>query len=457
MSTLDIHSPAQSLARYPAYKDSGVEWIGEMPEHWEVRKLKYLGYLFSGLSNKKGEDFSKEYLPNTKEFIPFTTICNFSQIKEEIFQYVKISKYERQNLVEKNDILFLMSSETDEDIARCAVYLLDKKVHLNSFCKGFRLTSGETHPVFINYLLSSNTYRKYFRASGRGFTRVNIKQEYINDAIVTLPPLSEQSAIAEFLDKKCEQIDRLIRIKEQQIERLQELRQAKIHQAVTKGLNLNVPLKDSGIEWIGQIPEHWEVKRLASFGRFSKGGGFSKADLVDEKGVAAILYGDIYTKYNYIINESVRLISNESASNAIVLEYDDLLFTGSGETKEDIGKCVVFKSNTKTVAGGDVIIFKQVSNSSCFLAYCLNTEGVKFEKAKSSKGEIIVHTYASKLKEISVPIPPLSEQEAIVAYLDEATNKIDQTINHYRNQIEKLKEYKQSLINAAVTGKIKVA
>ena len=130
-------------------KDSSVEWIGQVPEHWDVKKLKYMGYLYYGLTGKSADDFSKEVKEGFREFVPFTTICNFSQIKENVFQYVKVMNLENQNIVKKNDLLFLMSSETLEDIAKSSVYLLDQDSFLNSFCKGFRFIEKHSS-IFIN-------------------------------------------------------------------------------------------------------------------------------------------------------------------------------------------------------------------------------------------------------------------------------------------------------------------
>jgi len=128
------------LPKYPAYKTSGVEWLGEIPEDWKVKKLKFLGKIFPGLSGKKGDDFSKEYSCGLKPFIPFTNICNNLKISNEHFQYVRVSETETQNKIKKYDILFLMSSETFEDIAKCSIYLgNDDELYLNSFCKGFRV------------------------------------------------------------------------------------------------------------------------------------------------------------------------------------------------------------------------------------------------------------------------------------------------------------------------------
>ncbi|MDX9771458.1 MAG: restriction endonuclease subunit S, partial [Tenuifilaceae bacterium] len=208
--------------------------------------------------------------------------------------------------------------------------------------------------------------------------------------------------------------------------------------------------KDSGIEWIGEIPEHWEVKRLASFGKFSKGGGVSKSELTSD-GLPVILYGDIYTKYDTSVKNVHNKIPVETAEKARQIKKNAILFTGSGETIEDIGKCVVYLNDEKAYAGGDVIILEQQGNNSMFLSYVLNTPGVKYEKAKYGKGEIVVHIYSSQLREIKIPIPPPPEQTAIATYLDRKTAEIDQLIDAKKRLIELYHEEKTAIINHAVT------
>jgi type I restriction enzyme S subunit len=208
--------------------------------------------------------------------------------------------------------------------------------------------------------------------------------------------------------------------------------------------------KDSGIEWIGEIPEHWEVKRVASLGKFSKGGGVSKSELTVD-GLPVILYGDIYTKYDTSVKNVHNKIPVEIAEKARQIEKNAILFTGSGETIEDIGKCVVYLNDEKAYAGGDVIILEQQKNNSLFLSYVLNTPGVKYEKAKYGKGEIVVHIYSSQLREIKIPIPPPPEQTAIATYLDRKTAEIDQLIDTKKRLIELYHEEKTAIINQAVT------
>lgn len=456
------------MQTYTHYKDSGIDWIGQIPEHWEVKKVKEICSM-NGRIGFRG--YSQSDLVSEGEGAITISPSNIveNQMNFDKNTYLSWEKYfeSPEIMVSNDDILIVKTGSTVGKVG--IVKNLNIEATINP--QLLVIKNIKTNIQFTYEYLHSNIFYDFVKSNAIGSTIPTISETKIGNLPIIYPPIHEQEAIAKFLDDKTAKIDALVQTKEQQIEKLKELRQAKIHQAVSKGIPCHaelveasskthalskVEMKDSGVEWIGEIPAHWEVRRLATLGNFSKGGGFSKADLVEENGVSAILYGDIYTKYNYIIKESVRLISNTAASNAIVLEFDDLLFTGSGETKEDIGKCVAFKSKTITVAGGDVIIFKQISNSSNYLSYCLNTEGAKFEKAKSSKGEIIVHTYASKLKEISVPIPPIQEQEQIVTYLDEVTGKIDQAIAQKQEQITKLKEYKQSLINDVVTGKIKV-
>ena len=207
--------------------------------------------------------------------------------------------------------------------------------------------------------------------------------------------------------------------------------------------------KDSGVEWLGDVPEGWEVRRLASIGNFSKGGGFSKKDLVD-KGLSAILYGDIYTRYNIQIKSISRYISEETAKNVVKIQKNDLLFTGSGETVEDIGKSVTYLDSEKIYAGGDVIIFRQTIADSLFLSYALSSNSSIIQKSLIAKGQIIVHIYASGLRNILITFPPLKEQTQIATYLTQKTKKIDTLIEKQQSLIKLLKEKRQALVDKAL-------
>ncbi|MCM4172401.1 restriction endonuclease subunit S [Arenibacter sp. TNZ] len=208
--------------------------------------------------------------------------------------------------------------------------------------------------------------------------------------------------------------------------------------------------KDSGVDWIGEIPEHWEINRLANFGKFLKGRGITKADLTDN-GVQVVLYGDIYTKYDLYTKKLERRTSYENAQRAIEIYKGDLLFTASGETKKDIGKCVVFLGEDEAYASGDVIIFRQLKNNWMFLAYVFNSYHVNIQKARLSKGEIVVHIYASQLRNIHFVLPPLEEQTQIANYLNQKTAEIDTLIAKKEQLIKLLEEERTAMINQAVT------
>lgn len=215
-------------------KDSGVEWIGEIPEHWEVKRLKYLGNTFAGITGKSGEDFTKEEKEGFKPFVPFTSIFSNELIDTSKHQFVKIRENEGQNRVIKGDLLFLMSSETLEDIGKCSIYLgLENELYLNSFCKGFRFSNPIINAVFTNHLLQSFSYRHYFSLKGRGFTRINIKQEFVLAIPILIPPLSEQKEIASYIETASKKIETAINLKQQEITKLKEYKSSLINSVVT--------------------------------------------------------------------------------------------------------------------------------------------------------------------------------------------------------------------------------
>lgn len=429
------------MEKYAAYKDSGVAWVGEIPSGWEI--LPGLSFIFENKDRNKG------MIRNTVLSLSYGKIR--VKQEDELTGLVPES-FETYQFVNTGDLIF-RPTDLQNDIVSLRSSISEYDGIITNAYLNLRF-KPKANAKFFHYFFRAIDNNKIIYGLGSGL-RQNISYLDFRRFQFPFPPLPEQTAIAAFLDRKTILIDQAIGIKQKQIELLKERRQILIHKAVTRGLNPNVQLKDSGVEWIGEVPVDWEVKRLASFGNFSKGGGFSKSDLT-ESGVSAILYGDIYTKYEIEIKRGVRFISNETAKKSIEIKKGNLLFTGSGETMEDIGKCVVFSSDETTVAGGDVIIFDQNQNDNLFLSYVLNTEGAKFEKAKYSKGEIIVHTYGSKLRNIYIPIPSLEEQIVIAAFIEKGSSKIATSISLKEQEMEKLKEYKGALINSAVTGKIKV-
>ncbi|MGE4456884.1 MAG: restriction endonuclease subunit S [Arcobacteraceae bacterium] len=436
------------LEKYTSYKESGVEWLGEIPEHWQTQKMKYLGKMFAGLTDKKGDDFSKEISEDKKPFIPFTNVCNNVKIDSNQMQYVKVKPYEKQNKVQKNDIIFLMSSETLDDIGKCSIYLDEQQYYLNSFCKGFRPKTFAVNAEFLNYLLQSKTYRNYFALVGRGFTRINIKQEYINDLFAVLPSKEEQTKIASFLDDKTAQIDEVISQKQKLIELLKEQKQIVINDAVTKGLDKDVEFVDSGVEWIGKIPKHWEISKLGT--SLKPISIKNRADLpllsvTREQGVILRDVDDKESNHNFIPDDLSGYKMVEKGQFAM---NKMKAWQGSYGISDYTGivspAYFIFELN-----GIESTFFHKAIRSSVYVPFFIKaSDGVRIGQWDLSK---------SRMKEIPFYIPPKDEQLQIVEYIENQTTKIDKAIELQQNYIAKLKEYKASLIDSVVTGKVRVA
>ncbi len=207
----------------------------------------------------------------------------------------------------------------------------------------------------------------------------------------------------------------------------------------------------SGLNWLVDVPEHWTLVELGRIGTFSKGGGGTKEDEVDD-GIPCVRYGDLYTKHQFLIRETRARISKESAVRYVPLHYGDLLFAGSGETIEEIGKSAANLLTEPAYCGGDVILFRPaIEIDATFLGYAADCSHAVYQKSCMGRGVTVMHIYASELKHLQLPIPPLDEQRDIAAFLDRETERIDSLIAKKRLLIERLQEYRTALITRTVT------
>lgn len=221
-------------------KDSGIEWLGKIPEHWDGYRMKDLGFLYSGLSGKAGDDFNQDDNENNCDFIPFTNIFNNDTINPDIMGKVVVFESEKQNKVKRNDLFFLMSSEDYDGLGKSSLLSVDlKSTYLNSFCKGFRITKKYILPAFLNYQLQSESFRKIMQIEGKGFTRLNLKMEKVNDFTIYIPnTIEEQTAIVKYLTEKNAQIDTILTNINEQINKLTQLRKILINDVVTGKINV---------------------------------------------------------------------------------------------------------------------------------------------------------------------------------------------------------------------------
>ena len=309
-------------------------------------------------------------------------------------------------------------------------------------------------PPFAHYALRVVKVELDRASTGSTYDAVSVGD--VGALRVPTPPLEEQSAIVRFLDHADEQIRRYIAGKERLIALLEEQRQALVHQAVTRGLDPDVRLKPSGVDWLGQVPEHWETARLGSIGRFSKGNGGTKDDEVPA-GVPCIRYGDIYTSHKYFIKVSKAYIEREKKSEYTPLRFGDILFAGSGETIEEIGKSAVNLIEEQAYSGGDVIIFRPtVRLNAEFTGYATDSPTAQLQKSVMGRGFTVMHIYGNQLKNLQIALPPIDEQESIVEHINRGTARIDEEIARCRRQVDLMNEYRTRLIADVVTGQLDV-
>lgn len=410
---------------YSEYKNSSAEWIGEIPSHWTICRMKNLAKI------KNGKD-QKEVLIEEGGYPVLGTGGEFGRASHYLHKGPSVL-LGRKGTIDKPQLI------------KEAFWTVDTLFYTE--------IKENVLPDYLFHLVNQIPFSRLQESSAVP----SMTQEKLNNVPLCKPPLEEQEKICSFIDNQTSLIDTIISKKEKLIELLKEKRQAVINEAVTKGLDPTVKMKDSGIEWLGEIPEGWEVVKLSRFGYFSKGKGITKDKIVEE-GYACIRCGELYTTYDRIFEDAKSFINQETTTESVLGKKGDVLMAGDGETYIEIGKAVLYNGNSPIYVGGGINVFtpddKKVSFE--FLSYTLNSSFSIDQKSIDGRGDIIVHIYAKQLKEHLVVLPPISTQIEIENYLNRLEQKHQQSKRILLEQIEKLKEYRQSLISEVVTGKIDV-
>ncbi|MDC0481899.1 restriction endonuclease subunit S [Gammaproteobacteria bacterium] len=283
-----------------------------------------------------------------------------------------------------------------------------------------------------------------FLGTMQGSAREFLTQKDFGKAPVLLPPLSEQKKIASILTS----VDELIEKTQLQINKLQDLKKATMNELLTIGIG-HTEFKDSEL---GRIPKSWEVTDLRMIGTFAKGKGISKNDIIS-RGIPCIRYAEIYTEHNFVIKSFKSFISPETVNTTKKLKTNDIIFAGSGETVEDIGKSVAFIFDYDAYVGGDSIIFSpNVHSNSIFLSYQLNDDLRRIQLRKLGQGSSVIHVYATGIMQLKIALPPLSEQNKIVDILLSYT----ESINKLKQKLSQTQSLKKSLMQDLLTGKVRV-
>ena len=440
-------------------KESGIEWIGQIPKHWEVNRLKYLFSFEKGLSITK-EDL-KENGISVISYGQLHSKLNKGIISDALIRHVDDTylTISPQSLVNCGDFIF---ADTSEDYIGCGnnVYV-DKDIIL--FAGYHTITLKATkyrNNKYLSYLFYTDYWRQQIRSKVFGIKLFSITQKILKETFVILPPLDEQEKIADFLDKKVSEIENLIDDTKKLIEKYREYKQSIITETVTKGLNSNVEMKESGIEWIGQIPKHWGISRLKYLFSFEKGLSITKEDL-KENGTSVISYGQLHSKLNkgIISDELIRYIDETYLTiyPKSLVNCGDFIFADTSEDYMGCGNNVYVDKDIVLFAGYHTIILKATKyRNNKYLSYLFYTDYWRHQIRSKVFGIKLFSITQKILKETFVILPPLTEQEEIVKYLDDKCSQIDNIIEEKQLLLEKLEAYKKSLIYEYVTGKKQV-
>jgi type I restriction enzyme S subunit len=432
--------------RYPAYKDSGVEWLREIPEHWEAKKIKRLCQVKRGASPRPIDD--PIYFDDEGEYawvrISDVTASNKYLLQTE--QQLSLLGQSKSICLEPGELFLSIAGSVGKPIItqiKCCIH--------DGFVYFTRLQQNRE---YLFYVFSGG---ELYKGLGKLGTQLNLNTDTIGDIRLPVPPISEQQAIADYLDQETAKIDALIAKKERMIELLQEKRTALISHAVTKGLDSKVPMKDSGVEWLGEIPEHWEMRRLKFVTSFITSGSRGWAQYYNDEGPIFLRIGNLSRSSIALNLQDIQRVSppeGTEGKRTRVNQYDVLIsitaYIGSiAVVTDDIGEAYVNQHVALTRPRQNVIDAK-------WLGYCLLSQVGQDQFGVLLYGGTKDGLGLEDVTNLIILVPPLSEQQAIADYLDQETAKIDALISRIRDGIEKLKEYSTAIISAAVTGKIDV-
>lgn len=326
-----------------------------------------------------------------------------------------------------------------------------------------RFTSDEVDKKYFHYLIRCKAYAQEFERLSTGM-RIGQWDLGIDDFMRTfaiVPPIPEQSSIASHLDEQCAKIDAWISDAKESIEEYKRWKASLISEIVTKGVDVNPPMKNSGIEWIDVIPDSWEVTRLKIIFSFSKGLSITKADLT-ETGIPVVSYGQIHSKTNtgtHLSDELLRFVPEKylEESPDALLQYGDIVLADTSEDLDGLGNAVLMDRKEEVFAGYHTIIMRPTNaDYSKYLSYLFKTDCWRSQLRANASGIKVFSVTQKMLKACNIILPPLNEQLQIVSYLDKKCAIIDSMILEKESIISELNDYKKSLIYEVVTGKRKV-
>lgn len=419
-------------------KDSGIEWIGEIPEEWEISPL------FSIFKERKQKNY------NLKE----TNILSLSYGKiirrnTETNMGLLPESFETYNIVDKSNIILRLTDLQNDKTSLRTGLVIERGIITSAY---IALESINTENVFFHYLLHCYDELKVFYVMGNG-VRQNLKFAELSRLPLLVPPLAEQQRIADYLDAKCAYIDQCLELTRQSMEKLRAYKLSCITEAVTKGLDPDVPLKDSGVPWIGQIPAGWEFQRLKNICKIVDCKNRTPENIPEGQyfvvRTSCVKEGKFIPSGGYHTNEENFIEWTRKGQPRI----GDILFT----REAPMGEACLVPQMDNICLGQRMMFLRPNSNASAqFILYTIYAPLCREFILSLNKGSTVGHLKISQVANIPLLLPPLPEQKRIAAYLDKKCARIDALLEEKQALLDKLAEYKKSLIFECVTGKREV-
>lgn len=420
-----------------SYKPSGIKWLGEIPKHWEICKLNKVSYFINGYAFESSHfDYSFS--------IPVIRIGDIQN--DKIIYHTCLMTKEQENLknfmIYRGDIVIALSGATTGKFAVCNS---NKKAYINQ-----RVAIIRSDIKILKYYLSTFGFVNYIDMLCNGSAQPNISTKEVGNFKIPLPPLQEQKEIAEFLDKKCEKIQNYIDKKQKLITLLQEKKQALINEVVTKGLNPNIEFKNSGIAYLGLIPHHWEVVKVKYIATTNIGLVYDPSEIATNENVGYPVLRANNIQNGKIDYKDVIYVAKKIDDKQLAISGDLLMCVRNG-SENLLGKTAKIENNNFSFGAFTAIIRSDLNN---YLYWIFQTEMLKKSISSFIVSIGIGQISQDDIKNFKIPLPPLHEQKEIAAFLDSKVAQIDSVIEKTKKQIELVKEYKNTLINEAVCGRI---
>lgn len=441
-----------------AMKDSGIEWIGKTPADWTVVPLKRVASFSKGLPITK-DDLTEHGVPVVSYGQIHSKANSGTHLQDDLIRFVSETHFESNpsSLGRKGDIFFADTSEDYVGIGNAVLVDRDTPVFAGYHTIIVR-PEKQSYSRYLAYLFLTDTWRSQLCSRASGIKVFSITQGLLKKTTVILPPVENVAAMTDYLDRKCGQIDAIIARQQEVIEKLKAYKRSVITEAVTKGLNPNVPMKESGIEWIGKIPADWEIRKIKQLADSNMKNSFVDGDWIESP---------------YIVDSGIRYLTTGNIGDGVFKEQGNgyitlktfvelackYAFPGDliiSRLNAPYGRsCILPSDHTEYVVAVDNVILRTQEDKR-YICYVSQCDGYKHTVEDDAKGSTMKRISRTNLGNIVMPLPPMQQQRCIADYLDRKCKRIDATVTRKQALIEKLKAYKKSLIYEVVTGKKEV-